>query len=399
MSDKQKLIKCLKHLSDSTGFKTLEDFRKYRETLTNGNCFSGYKIVYPIGNTEYSTKDGKFYVPNLKVMLAETLYKKGEIIKLKDKLSNSLGIKAPPFGWYASEKWDGIRAIWDGYNLVSRGSHAGNPKVYTYVPEWFTDAMPPGVALDGEIWIGRGMFQSTSKLSNIKPGKTYTKTQINSMWTGTRTVPPVIFKAFDMPGTDLPFEQRMGRLRMVISDRKKCWSEKYPDFEYFPIEFTEQVLIDNMEILVKMYQKMTKAGAEGLMIRAPGSPYELKRSKYLLKYKIKEDSECVVRGYIPGDGRLRGLLGSLECELISDGKTNGIISHIGTGLTDVQRKEYLDEDSEHYIPIGAIVSFSYMEMTDDGIPRHPVYHGVRHDFPAPAEKKKKKRIIIIDDEE
>jgi DNA ligase 1 len=383
MSDREKLLQCLQQLSDSTGFKNFKEFKDYRESLTEDKCFKGYKIVYPIGNEDYISKDGKFYSPGLKVMLAETLYKKGEIIKLTDKLSKSLNIPLPPIGWWASEKWDGIRAIWDGYNLVSRGSQAGNPKIYTYVPKWFTDAMPPGIALDGEIWIGRGMFQQTSKLSNIKPGKTYTEKQIQIMWKGTRETPPVTFKAFDMPGIDIPFEQRMNRLKMVISDREKCWAKKYPDFEVFPIEYTGQILIDSMETLGKMYSKITSAGAEGLMIRAPGSPYEQKRSKYLLKYKIQEDSECLVRKYVPGDGRLKGLLGSLECELINNGKLTGIFTHIGTGLTDIQRKEYLNTKSEHYIPIGSIVSFSYMEMTKDGIPRHPVYRGVRHDFPIP----------------
>ena len=75
------------------------------------------------------------------------------------------------------------------------------------------------------------------------------------------------------------------------------------------------------------------------MLRAPGSPYELKRSKYLLKYKIKEDSECIVREYILGDGRLKGLLGSLKCELLIDSKPSGIFTQIGTGLTDSQREK------------------------------------------------------------
>jgi DNA ligase 1 len=396
MEGREKLLECLQQLSDSSGFKNFKEFKDYRESLTEDKCFKGYKINYPIDTKEYLAKDGKFYSPGMKVMLAETLYKKGELIKLTDKLSKSLNIDAPPIGWWASEKWDGIRAIWDGYNLVSRGSQAGNPKIYTYVPKWFSDAMPPGIALDGEIWIGRGLFQQTSKLSNIKPGKTYSEKQIDTMWRGTKKNPPVTFKAFDMPGLKIPFEQRMNRLKMIISDREKCWSEKYPEIEIFPIQYTNQVLINSMETLIEMYTKITNAGAEGLMIRAPGSPYEEKRSKYLLKYKVQEDSECIVRRYVPGDGRLKGLLGSLDCELIKDGKFTGVFTHVGTGLTDVQRKEYSDSKSEYYIPIGAIVSFSYMEMTKDGIPRHPVYRGVRHDFKVPKEKKK---IIIIDDEE
>ena len=93
--------------------------------------------------------------------------------KLADKLSKELKISEPPIDWWASEKWDGIRALWDGEKIISRGSGVGKPKVYTYIPEWFKLTLPPGIALDGEIWIGRGFFQKTSRLSTLKPGKSY----------------------------------------------------------------------------------------------------------------------------------------------------------------------------------------------------------------------------------
>jgi len=129
-----------------------------------------------------------------------------------------------------------------------------------------------------------------------------------------------------------------------------------------------------------LYNGLTSDGAEGIMLRAPGSPYETKRSKYLLKYKKQEDAECIVLEYLMGDGRLKGLLGSIKGEIVKDGVRTGIITHVGTGFTDSQRDNYIDENSPEYIPIGSIVSFSYMEMTKDGVPRHPVYRGIRDDL-------------------
>ena len=67
-------------------------------------------------------------------------------------------------------------------------------------------------------------------------------------------------------------------------------------------------------------------------------------------------------------------------EIIIDGKRTGVITNIGTGFSDLQRENYLKEDSPEYIPIGSIVSFSFMEMTKDGVPRHPVYRGIRDDI-------------------
>ena len=54
--------------------------------------------------------------------------------------------------------------------------------------------------------------------------------------------------------------------------------------------------------------------------------------------------------------------------------------NIGTGFSDEQREKYLDEKSEYSIPLGSLVSFSYMELSKDSIPRHPVYRGIRYDI-------------------
>ena len=51
-------------------------------------------------------------------------------------------------GWLASEKMDGCRALWTGYQFFTRG---GNEIA---APDWFTDGLPC-VPLDGEIFAGR----------------------------------------------------------------------------------------------------------------------------------------------------------------------------------------------------------------------------------------------------
>jgi DNA ligase-1 len=381
----EKLKECLVKLALKSGFDSLDDFARYKE---KNNCDANYVAVYPEIQI-ISKSDDKTYVDNLKVMTAQNLYdnKSGDIIKLTDEMSKKLNITEPPIGWWASEKWDGIRALWDGEKMISRGSGVGKPKVYTYIPEWFKNTLPPGIPLDGEIWIGRGLFQKTSRLSTLKPGKSYTEEQIEKIWTGD-TEPPVIFKVFDVPNDSRPFEKRMSFLQTIVKDRKICWNSLvYPGKKIFPLQFTEQVKIKSMEQLVNLYTKLTSEGAEGIMLRAPGSPYQTKRSKYMLKYKIKEDAECILREYIPGDGKYKGMLGSLKCELITDGKPNGIFTQIGTGLNDSQRENYKNVNSSDYIPIGSIISFSYMEMTKEGVSRHPVYRGIRDDMPVPKQMK------------
>ena len=47
-------------------------------------------------------------------------------------------------GWVMSEKLDGIRAYWNGKNLISRGGKL------IYAPKWFTKNYPP-FSIDGEL--------------------------------------------------------------------------------------------------------------------------------------------------------------------------------------------------------------------------------------------------------
>lgn len=54
--------------------------------------------------------------------------------------------------YLVSEKLDGVRAYWNGTNLVSR---KGN---MFHSPEWFTASFP-SQELDGELWISRGTFE------------------------------------------------------------------------------------------------------------------------------------------------------------------------------------------------------------------------------------------------
>ncbi|MBR2917843.1 MAG: DNA ligase, partial [Campylobacter sp.] len=55
-------------------------------------------------------------------------------------------------GWMMSEKYDGVRAIWDGKELKSRNGNIIN------APSSFI-AQLPDFALDGELWSNRGEFE------------------------------------------------------------------------------------------------------------------------------------------------------------------------------------------------------------------------------------------------
>src|ERR1700736_978808 len=52
-----------------------------------------------------------------------------------------------PTGWWLSEKLDGVRAYWDGKQLLSR---LGN---LFHAPDWFVEGLPDAPR-DGELWLG-----------------------------------------------------------------------------------------------------------------------------------------------------------------------------------------------------------------------------------------------------
>ena len=71
---------------------------------------------------------------------------KFELLKLSEYKGQNVG------GWLASEKLDGVRAYWDGRNLLSR-----NGKIIATPGGW--SAHFPPFALDGELYTARGEFE------------------------------------------------------------------------------------------------------------------------------------------------------------------------------------------------------------------------------------------------
>ena len=112
------LTKCIQNVAEDLGL-TEGEFKEYSEKRLSTKK-EHYISVYPKVPDITVTGD-KTYVTNLKVLLAQNLYVGNKMVKLNDKLSTLLKIPEPPIGWYISEKYDGIRAIWDGEKFISRG--------------------------------------------------------------------------------------------------------------------------------------------------------------------------------------------------------------------------------------------------------------------------------------
>jgi DNA ligase 1 len=241
-------------------------------------------------------------------------------------------------GWWMSEKLDGVRAYWDGRSFLSR---LGNRFV---APAWFVAGLPD-VPLDGELWAGRKQFQRTVSIAR--------RQDAGDSWR------ELTYVVFDAPGVDAAFEQRLGFVRDHVE------AHRPPHVRWHPHDRCA-----GLDHLREELARVEALGGEGLMMRQPGSRYEIGRSWTLRKVKTFHDAEARVIGHDRGAGRHAGRLGALQCEL-----ADGTVFHVGTGLSDAER-----DDPP---PVGSIITYRYQELSNDGVPRFPSYVGVRHDVAWP----------------
>jgi DNA ligase-1 len=241
----------------------------------------------------------------------------------------------PLDGYWVSEKYDGVRAYWDGKRLWTR---SGQP---IESPAWFTAALP-AIALDGELWAGRGRFAHA--VSTVR-----SQTPSDTAWREMR------FMVFDLPAEPGDFTTRLAKLRRLLPIPAAPWIVPVP-----------QQRATTPEALEALLDKTVRLGGEGLMLHRGASRYRAERGDDLLKLKPHDDAEARVIAHIGGRGKHANRLGALLVET-RDGKR----FKLGSGFTDAQR--------EHPPAIGAWVNYRYNGVTVTGLPRFARFVRVRND--------------------
>jgi DNA ligase 1 len=241
-----------------------------------------------------------------------------------------------PSGWLVSEKYDGVRAVWDGRALHFR---SGRPIA---APAWFTARLPVR-PLDGELWFGRGRFEPLA-------GAVRRQLPDDDEWRA------LSYRVFELPGAPGDFASRTARLEGMVA--RANWSQL--------VAVEQQALVDR-DALRRRFDEVVQGGGEGLVLHRADAPYEIGRSGALLKLKPVQDAEAVVVAHLPGQGRHAGRLGALKVRA-EDGST----FQIGTGLDDAQR--------ESPPPLGSTVTYTYRGRTASGQPRFASFLRVRADL-------------------
>jgi DNA ligase-1 len=235
-------------------------------------------------------------------------------------------------GWLMSEKLDGIRAIWNGEQLLSK---QGNP---IHAPDWFLQQLPP-FAIDGELWTQRNDVENISSIVRQQ--------QPDQRWQ------QISYQIFEVPNQAGGLMDRLAVLSEFLNEHPSSF-----------IHIIEQRKISSKNQLKQQLQQVTALGGEGLVVRNPDTPYHTGRSDQALKIKPYQDAECTVIGYKAGKGKYAGKTGSLKCQLDS-----GLIIFLGSGLSDQQR---LTPPA-----LGSLVTFKYYGLTKNKKPRFPIFLRIR----------------------
>lgn len=261
-------------------------------------------------------------------------------------------------------KYDGNRAITYMKNGMAQIESRNGTQIYYFdhIREELVDLfsnLPESVYLDGELFTHDLTFNVINGLCNRKPSKvkqTAKKIEKNELADSYMSkVKYYVFDLFDVKNLSLKLEERKDLLQKAFS------ANQYKHLSL--VCGTEINDIDDVKVKHDQYVK--EGGYEGIMLRAYGSVYELKkRSKYLQKYKEFQDDEFIIVGYEQDvDGGVVWV-----CETNITPKTKFNVRPRG----DMEYRMDMHKNALKYI--GAKLVVVFQEYTDEihGVPRFPV---------------------------
>lgn len=217
--------------------------------------------------------------------------------------------------YLVSEKYDGVRAIWDGKTMLTRQGNTIN------APTWFTKDLPK-TPLDGELWLARGEFDALS-------GAVRKDSAIDAEWQ------KITYHIFELPNGKGTFEMRAKRIVEIV---------KQANLPH--LKAVTQFRVKNEIELKKRLKQVVASGGEGLMLHKADAKYITGRNAALIKLKPLFDAEATVVAHTAGKGKYKGKLGALVVET-----ADGIRFKLGTGFSDAER--------ENPPQIGSLITYTY----------------------------------------
>ncbi|HWH31300.1 MAG TPA: non-homologous end-joining DNA ligase, partial [Egibacteraceae bacterium] len=288
--------------------------------------------------------------------------------------------------WLFEVKWDGVRAIatvmrptqgQDGWTrLVSRLGNdvsAGYPELEGL----WERVLARGAVLDGEIVAfderGNPSFQRLQRRMHVR----------GAALERLRRQVPVTYVAFDLLWCDgeslldRPLQERLARLEDVLVPGTHA-------------QRSEAIA----EHGLALYDAARERGLEGVIAKRLDSRYQPgRRSRDWLKLKVRRRVDCVIAGWLPGEGA-RARLGSLLLGMW-EGDRLRYVGKVGTGFDQAELERLralLDERATDERPFAKaapnpprpskwarpelVCTVEYAEVTEGGQLRAPSYKGI-----------------------
>jgi DNA ligase-1 len=251
---------------------------------------------------------------------------------------------------FSQPKLDGIRCL---HNQRGGWSRQGNPFVtIQHISDSLEDTFRqcPQLLLDGELYNHRLHDDFNEIVSLVKKARV-TEAEAE------RARSMVEFWVFDchVPGWDWTFQERYE----FIQSLPIAWA-----FET-PIKICETLTCTTPDMLDVHYERLLLENYEGQMIRING-PYEESgetqhRSWHLLKRKASQTAEFPIIGINEGEGKCRGMAGSVTCETVDHKNFEAACK-----MSFFDRKRLWNNRAQ---VLGESATVRFQNFTPDGIPR------------------------------
>lgn len=260
-----------------------------------------------------------------------------------------------------SPKIDGVRACVQNGKLVSRS-------LKDSLNRWVTKVLshPAFEGFDGELTV------IGDKWNDFNHNQSQFMTQAGQ--------PKFIYWVFDdISRGDMTALIRKGQLEQRVDLANNLMPE------LCEVRCVAQHLVNHPIDVLNKYETFRDLGYEGLIICDPYAKYKHGRSTLkqgiMLKLKPVEDDEATIIG-------MEELMhnedaGNSKCQahLVPGGMLGALVVSwkgkqfkIGTGFDHEQRREMWNNAKDY---MGKLATFKYMELSKYGIPRGPVFKGIR----------------------
>ena len=329
-------------------------------------------------------KDGK---DQWLAMMKEDLRPPGEERPRLDPMLATLVVEAfddPEWGF--EPKWDGIRAIAvcdEETRLISRNDK-DITVAYPELHRLHNQVVALEAVLDGEIVAfdqGVPSFQRLQQRMHLRDQR-----RIEEM---ARRVPVayIVFDLLYLDGADLTGQP--------LSERRRIMEDIIVPTEWIQIS----PIIEGAG--VALFSAAAEQGLEGIMAKRLSSLYlPGARSRDWLKVKVTFDADVVVVGWIEGEGRRAGTLGSLVLAVYDDGALR-YVGNVGTGFDKGRLAEAMDRlhalgetkspfpaevlrsrpelRQAHWVTPSLVARVEHRQLTSAGRLRAPSFQGFRED--------------------